>query len=116
MIISYSATMLDAGQIRDVTIEIGPTVLVRIGPPRARGEDGPHHACADFTAQRTEIAAALVEANEEAAEEARPYVCPGCYAIGAEPHAGYCQDEAIEQAREDEYDEEQEESDEDSRD
>lgn len=60
--IAFSAPMLDAGQVRDATIEISPGgVLLKLGPPRARGEDGPHHACADFTAQRIEIAAALVE-------------------------------------------------------
>ena len=37
-------------------------------------------------------------------EEDIPYVCPGCYAIGAEPHAGYCPDAAIERDREDERD------------
>jgi hypothetical protein len=25
-----------------------------------------------------------------------PYVCPGCYAIGDDPHAGYCPDASIE--------------------
>jgi hypothetical protein len=32
----------------------------------------------------------------------RPYVCPGCFAMGAEVHAGYCVDAAIARDREDE--------------
>jgi hypothetical protein len=31
-----------------------------------------------------------------------PFVCPGCYAITAEPCAGYCPDAAIRSAREQE--------------
>jgi hypothetical protein len=33
-------------------------------------------------------------------QEDAPHVCPGCHAVGAEPHAGYCPDAAIERARE----------------
>lgn len=29
-----------------------------------------------------------------------PFVCPGCYAVGGEPCAGYCPDAAIERDRE----------------
>ena len=35
-----------------------------------------------------------------------PYVCPGCYAMGAEPHAGYCPDAAIEREREERFERE----------
>ncbi len=37
-------------------------------------------------------------------QEAPPYVCPGCYAINNEPHAGYCPDESIERAEQDRID------------
>lgn len=62
MIRTFAASLLDpqTNTIRDVTIEIGPrVVLARLSPGRRRGEDGPHHAVADFTAQRAEIAEAL---------------------------------------------------------
>ncbi len=98
--IIFSAALRDpdTGKTRDVTIEIGPnTLLVRLGKGRARSEDGPHNACADFTERRTEIAAAAINAAEEAE---RPHVCPGCYAINDEAHASYCPDEAIERANE----------------
>lgn len=29
-----------------------------------------------------------------------PYVCPGCFAIGAEPHAGFCLDAIVERTPE----------------
>ena len=29
-----------------------------------------------------------------------PVICPGCYAIGAEPHAAWCPDWSIEQEHE----------------
>ena len=65
--IAFLAPLLDVetGKIRDATIEIGPGLLfVRMSAGRPRREDGPHHACADFTEQMTEIAAAIVDANE----------------------------------------------------
>jgi hypothetical protein len=34
-------------------------------------------------------------------EDEAPFVCPGCYAVGNEPHAGYCIDAEIERERED---------------
>lgn len=55
----------DTGKTRDVTIEITPgALLVRLGRGRTT-EDAPHHACADFTEQRIEIAAAIVDTHEE---------------------------------------------------
>jgi hypothetical protein len=33
-----------------------------------------------------------------------PFVCPGCYAINEEPHAGYCPDAAIEREEADRQD------------
>jgi hypothetical protein len=36
----------------------------------------------------------------EIQEAEAPHVCPGCYAVGEEPCAGYCPDAAIERARE----------------
>lgn len=74
---TFAASLLDpqTGTTRDAVIEIGPRfVLVKLSPGRRRGEDGPHHAAADFTAQALEIAAALVDANEEreAARDSQP--------------------------------------------
>ena len=67
--ITFLAPFLDTatGQVRDATIEISPgAILVRLSAGRPRREDGPHHACADFTEQATEIARAIVDATEEA--------------------------------------------------
>lgn len=61
-----AAALDETGQVRDEMIKIAPgAVLVRISKPRKRGESGPHHAVADFTEQALEIAAAIVDANEE---------------------------------------------------
>lgn len=71
---TFAARLYDpaTGSTRDVVIEISSAlVAVRLTEPRRRGEDGPHHACADFTSQATEIAAAIVDANEER-EDAQP--------------------------------------------
>lgn len=65
--IAFLATLRDpdTGKTRDVTIEItAGALLVRLGRGRT-AEDAPHHTCADFTEQRVEIAAAIVDANEE---------------------------------------------------
>lgn len=40
-----------------------------------------------------------------------PYVCPGCYAMGADPHASYCPDGAIEDELRDRLDRGEDESD-----
>ena len=65
---TFAACLYDpaTGSTRDLVIEVSPAlVAVRLTEPRRRSEDGPHHACADFTDRAIEIAAAIVEANEE---------------------------------------------------
>lgn len=48
------------GLSRAVTIEVYlRSLLVRLGPPQPAGEDGAHHAAADFSEQRPAIVAAF---------------------------------------------------------
>ena len=66
MIKVFSSALRDptTGAARPVTIEVhGQALLVRLGQAMPKGEDAPHHATADFTAQRAEIVAALGEAK-----------------------------------------------------
>lgn len=73
--ITFTAPLLDpmTGTTRDITIEVRPgLVLARLGTGRRRGEDGPHHPCADFTSQSVELAGAIVDANEEQEGTERP--------------------------------------------
>lgn len=72
---TFAAPMLDAdklGHVRDVSIEVyARSLLVRVGPSRAGGEDVPHHRAADFTAQRAAIVAAFSEVVTEIANAAK---------------------------------------------
>lgn len=60
----FSSALRDptTGAARPVTIEVhGQALLVRLGQAMPKGEDAPHHATADFTAQRAEIVASFPE-------------------------------------------------------
>lgn len=59
------------GLSRAVTIEVYlRSLLVRLGPPQPTGEDGAHHAAADFTEQRPAIVTAFSEVVTEIANAA----------------------------------------------
>lgn len=72
---TFAARLYDpaTGSTRDIVIEISSAlVAVRLTEPRRRGEDGPHHVCADFTDQREELAEALVTTRETDERTDRP--------------------------------------------
>lgn len=98
---AFSAAFRDpeTGKTRSVVLVIaGATLMARLDPGKAPGENAPHTATADFTPQLESIAAAIQHAAEELAEQERPYVCPEpmCAIVGDGPHVIGCPEDANE--------------------